>query len=251
MALEPVKRTYLRANAKKAFEANAQAFLYKLKEKIRSGKSMFSRIDMQYDQGTSKVVAKVWKREKDGSEKPYALSLVQQHPYMTAEGYNFQAVLRQMREVRDWYREHFGNWTQKEHIITAVSDNQVAIATQEWVEPARGYEDIFYDIPNNYKRIIKKAKKDSKFARAVKELAQRVLEVYNNTGLLPDVFNYMAGSGPNIIYTKAGKIVIIDLHTVFGLNNKSGTPAITPKDDKKLQKEISKALQVFRQLADI
>ncbi len=146
-----------------------------------------------------------------------------------------------MKEDRSWYRKHFGKYVNNEKIIVSPKDARTAFCIQNWFEAKDGFSDIFHNIPNEYQRIINKAKQDPVFKERVKEFARDLLQVFKETESLPDIFAYLAGSPPNVIYSDEDKIVIIDMHLVVPINR---------VPDEYLD-EFIKALKALELLSDL
>ncbi len=143
--------------------------------------------------GGSKSVLKVSVKSKSGQEYyAYFLLFATAFKKRTLQDKWFDNI----KLSKQWYRYAFKDFVNKENIIRSHKNPFFAVGVQKWIEYDEKISFLFSNINKYEKEIIAEAKLNPKFKQEVLKFFKKVLEVFECTGQVPDLFN---DTHPNIV----------------------------------------------------
>ncbi len=126
-----------------------------------------------------------------------------------------------MRNTHKWYEKKFLEYTGPAKLIQSKKNKDVYIFIRPYYEIDEKEKDLFLNIQKNINIILEKMNSDNNFAIQMKKLAERIIDIYEKKGILPDFLNdftvgYSNQKNPaNMYLLKNGKIQFIDTQTLF------------------------------------
>ncbi len=235
--LNPFKIALLRVYKKYVIYLPSQlVFLRQLKKRDR-----WQVIEGPF-KGWNKTVYKV-----KVNNKKIAISLAIS-PFVSKKA-DVQEYFKKLISARRLHETYFQEFTVKERTFPT-KDPRKKIFISEWVDEPEELKDIFENIVANEKRIIELANKYPEFKKELIKFAKHILYVYQNYGLMIDVFNFVTKGPSNIKVDKDKKIKIIDLHLLYVKHEKYKKPGCNLVGSN-LEQHFNKVINVLERLVQL